>query len=94
MRVNSGLECMKWVGCEKRLMNRKADILQILEGTRKCESLPGLIWLGDPKNEEADFAFMAYGNESSIGVFYSFAAIIVDIPPFHIRQKLAFGGSW
>lgn len=84
---------MKWVGFE-RLMNRKADILQILEDARECESLHGLIWLGDPKNKEQDFVFIAYGNESSIGMFYSFAAIIIDIPPFHVRQKLAVAGSW
>lgn len=76
-------------------MNKKADVLlQILEQSRKCESLPGLIWLGEPKNQEEDLAFVAYGNESSIGMVYSFAVIIVDIPPFHIRQKLAVAGSW
>lgn len=32
------------------------------------------------------FSYIAYGNEPSIGTFYSHAAILAEIPPFGQRQ--------
>ncbi|CAG8039190.1 unnamed protein product [Penicillium salamii] len=70
------------------------SMTKILKGFRKCESLPGIIWMGKPGNEEKDFFYMAYGNEGSVGVYYSHAALIVDIPPFHVRQELSSARAW
>ena len=46
-------------------------------------------WLdhGDKKNNEVAMAFQAwFGNEHETGWWYSFAAILVEIPPFSKRN--------
>ncbi|CAG8946752.1 unnamed protein product [Penicillium salamii] len=70
------------------------SLTEILQNCRDPEILPGVIWIGFPGNQEKDFLYIAYGNESSIGVYYSHAALIVDIPPFHVRQRLSSARAW
>ncbi|CAG7952459.1 unnamed protein product [Penicillium salamii] len=70
------------------------SMTEILQNCRDPEIFPGVIWIGLPGHEEKDFLYIAYGNESSIGVYYSHAALIVDIPPFHVRQELSSARAW
>ena len=63
-------------------------------GGHDWDTLRGVTWMGRPGNQEKDFTYLAYGNEASVGTFYSCAAIIAHIPPFHIREQLSAVRDW
>ncbi|KAJ5322019.1 Oxoglutarate/iron-dependent dioxygenase [Penicillium brevicompactum] len=69
-------------------------LIEILMGGHRWDTLRGVTWMGCPGNQEKDFTYLAYGNEASVGTFYSCAAIIAHIPPFHIREQLFAARDW
>ena len=44
------------------------------------ERLTDVIWLNKPRHNELQKAYLAYGNEPSLGLSYTYAAIFVRIP--------------
>ncbi|KAL5342051.1 hypothetical protein BJX70DRAFT_386462 [Aspergillus crustosus] len=50
--------------------------------------VPGITWVTEPKHEKMAFSQLTYGNEASIGIRYSCAAILAVIPPAEKRAGI------
>ncbi|KAJ5344800.1 hypothetical protein N7452_002804 [Penicillium brevicompactum] len=70
------------------------NMIEILMSGHSWDTLRGVTWMGHPGNQEEEFTYLAYGNEASVGIIYSCAAIIAHIPPFHIREQLSAARDW
>ncbi|KAL8786009.1 MAG: hypothetical protein Q9195_008390 [Heterodermia aff. obscurata] len=49
------------------------------------EKVDGILWMNDPVHSDFAYAGMAYGNEASLTYKFSYAAILVVIPPSAAR---------
>ncbi|KAJ4377977.1 hypothetical protein N0V83_000807 [Neocucurbitaria cava] len=45
------------------------------------ESFMNIVWVNEPHHSSLDMVHLTYGNEAGIGTLYSFAALLVTIPP-------------
>lgn len=46
-----------------------------------------ILWIATPQHQQLALTYLDVGNECSMEVKYSFAAIIIDVPSFEKRQK-------
>ena len=51
------------------------------------EPIEDIHWLTSAKHYDTALTYTAYGNEPSVGYKYSYAAILVKIPPWEKRQR-------
>ncbi|CAD6590179.1 MAG: hypothetical protein ASARMPRED_004603 [Alectoria sarmentosa] len=49
------------------------------------EKVPGIIWMNEPMHKDFAAASLKYGNEASLSYQFSFAAILVIVPPSRKR---------
>ncbi|KAK6440867.1 hypothetical protein LTR95_002909 [Oleoguttula sp. CCFEE 5521] len=74
----------------------KQDFRNLYSGEKTEVKKHRLVWLNEPGHGEVSAAFIVYGNEASLGLQYSHAALVIQVPSAEDRHRLGFidTGTW